>query len=205
MNPVLLDFADSFETERLTIRSPMVGDGAELQMAVAESIDDLRPWTTWADHAPTVEEYEERVRKGRAKFLTREDLWLLLFLKNTHTLVGGSGLHRIDWDVPRFEIGYWVRSRFAGQGYITEAVRGVARFAFETLGARRVEIRCDARNERSRRVAERAGFELEATLRRVCRGRPARHADLRPLRDAAGWRVRNRRAARRLARTDNAG
>jgi len=97
--------------------------------------------------------------------LTREDLWLLLFLKGTHTLVGGSGLHRIDWDVPRFEIGYFVRQRFAGQGYITEAVRGIAHFAFETLGARRVEIHCDERNERSRRVAERAGFELEATLR----------------------------------------
>jgi RimJ/RimL family protein N-acetyltransferase len=71
----------------------------------------------------------------------------------------------MDWSVPRFEIGYWVRRCFVGQGYITEAVRGVTRFAFETLGARRVEIRCDARNERSRRVAERSGFELEATLR----------------------------------------
>ena len=165
VNPILLDFPDSFETERLTIRSPLPGDGEELQAAVAESIDDLRPWMPWADHVPTVEEEEEAVRRGRARFLTREDLWLLLFLKGTHTLVGGSGLHRMDWDVPSFEIGYFARSRFAGQGYITEAVRGVTRFAFETLEARRVEIRCDARNERSRHVAERAGFELEATLR----------------------------------------
>ncbi len=165
VNPVLLDFPDSFDTERLTIRSPMPGDGEELQAAVAESIDDLRPWMPWADHIPTVEEEEDAVRQGRARFLTREDLWLLIFLKGTHTLVGGSGLHRINWDVPRFEIGYFVRSRFAGQGYITEAVRGITRFAFETLGARRVEIHCDARNERSRRVAERTGFELEATLR----------------------------------------
>ena len=166
VNPVLLDFPDSFETERLTIRSPMPGDGAELQAAVAESIDDLRPWMPWADRVPTVEGYEEQARRGYARFLTREDLWLLLFLKGTHTLVGGSGLHRMDWDVPRFEIGYWVRRRFAGQGYITEAVRGVTCFAFETLGAHRVEIRCDARNEHSRRVAERTGFELEATLRK---------------------------------------
>ena len=165
MKPILLDFLDSFETGRLTVRSPMPGDGAELQAAVAETIDDLRLWLPWADHVPTVEEDEELVRKGRARFLTREDLWLLLFLRGTHTLVGGSGLHRIDWDVPRFEIGYWARKRFAGQGYITEAVRGITSFAFETLGARRVEIHCDARNERSRRVAERAGYELEATLR----------------------------------------
>jgi RimJ/RimL family protein N-acetyltransferase len=164
VKPILLDFPDSFETERLTIRSPLPGDGAELQTAVAETIDDLRPWMPWADHVPTVEEDEELVRKARARFLQREDLWLLLFLRGTHTLVGGSGLHAINWDVPRFEIGYWVSKRFAGQGYITEAVRGITRFAFGTLGARRVEIRCDARNVRSQAVAKRAGYTLEATL-----------------------------------------
>jgi len=165
MKPILLDFPDSFETERLTIRSPLPGDGAELQEAVAETLDDLRPWLPWANHVPTVEEEEMSVREGRARFLTRENLWLLLFLKRTHILVGCSGLHRMDWSVPRFEIGYWVRQRFAGQGYITEAVRGITYFAFETLGARRVEIRCDARNVRSQGVARRAGYTLEATLR----------------------------------------
>jgi RimJ/RimL family protein N-acetyltransferase len=144
----------------------MPGDGAELQAAVAETLDDLRPWMVWADHVPTVEEEEELVRAGRVRFLERTDLWLLLFLKGTNTMVGGSGLHRMDWDVPRFEIGYWVRKQFAGKGYITEAVIGISRFAFEVLGARRVEIHCDSSNERSRRVAERAGFELEATLKK---------------------------------------
>ncbi|NOR82553.1 MAG: GNAT family N-acetyltransferase [Ardenticatenales bacterium] len=165
MNPILLDFPDSFETQRLTIRSPMPGDGAELQAAVAETIDDLRPWMPWADHVPSIEEDEELVRRGRARFLLREDLWLLLFLKGTQTMVGGSGLHRMDWRVRSFEIGYWVRKRFAGQGYITEAVRGITSFAFESLGARRVEVRCDPRNKRSQAVAMRSGLELEATLR----------------------------------------
>ncbi len=90
---------------------------------------------------------------------------LLLLLKGTQTLVGSSGLHRIDWDVPKFEIGYWCRTRFTGRGYVTEAVRGITAFAFGTLGARRVEIRCDSRNLPSARVAERAGFQLEGELR----------------------------------------
>jgi RimJ/RimL family protein N-acetyltransferase len=63
--------------------------------------------------------------------------------------------------VPSFEIGYWCRTRFEGRGYITEAVRAISRFAFNELGARRLEIRCDARNERSARVAQRAGYQLE--------------------------------------------
>ena len=165
VDSVLVEFPDRFETERLTIRSPLPGDGAELQAAVAETIEDLRLWMPWADHVPTVEEEEAEVRRARARFLTREDLWLFLFLKDTHTLIGSSGFHRIDWNVPRLEIGYWVRRRFRGRGYISEAVRGITRFAFDALGARRVEIRCDSQNVRSRRVAERAGYDLEATLR----------------------------------------
>jgi len=90
---------------------------------------------------------------------------LRLFLKGTRTLVGRSDIHNIDWSIPKCEIGYWARSRFARRGYITEAVAGITTFAFETLGAQRVEIRCDADNERSAGVPRRLGFVHEATLR----------------------------------------
>jgi ribosomal-protein-serine acetyltransferase len=93
----------------------------------------------------------------------------LLLLKGTNTLVGSSGLHDIDWAVPRFEIGYWVRTRYEGQGYITEAVLGITDFARNVLGARRLTIRCDTTNQRSAAVARRAGFEHEGTLRRIRR------------------------------------
>lgn len=165
MKPILLDFPESFDTDRLTIRSPLPGDGVELQAAIAETIEDLRPWMHWADHIPTVEEAEENVRRARCRFLAREDLRLVLFLKGTNTLVGSSGLHRIDWDVPKFEIGYWIRNRFQRQGYATEAADGITKFAFEVLRAKRVEIRCDAKNVRSKRIPERLGFTLEGTLR----------------------------------------
>ena len=79
--------------------------------------------------------------------------------------IGCSGLHRMDWTARTFEIGYWLRTARHGQGYMTEAVHAITGFAFDVLRARRVEIRADARNVRSWRVAERCGFELEGTLR----------------------------------------
>ena len=39
--PILMDFPESFETERLLIRSPLPGDGPELHAAVRESIEEL--------------------------------------------------------------------------------------------------------------------------------------------------------------------
>ncbi|MBN1963244.1 MAG: GNAT family N-acetyltransferase, partial [Anaerolineae bacterium] len=113
--------------------------------------------------------YEAIVRQGAVRFMKREDLWLMLVRKMDGELVGGSGLHRIDWSVPCFEIGYWVRQQLEGQGYITEAVHGITDFAFGTLNAARVEIRCDTRNTRSAAVAERCGYTLEGTLRHDAR------------------------------------
>jgi len=164
MPPILFDFPDSFETERLLIRAPRPGDGVMIYDAVCETLDALRLWMEWALPEPSVALYEGFARRSAADFIARVDLPLLLWLKEGETLVGSSGFHPRDWDVPRFEIGYWCRTRFEGQGYISEAVRGVSQFAFDHLKAQRLEIRCDARNERSARVAVRAGFHLEGTL-----------------------------------------
>ncbi len=164
-NPILLDVPDHLRTARLVIRAPRPGDGAVVNAAIRESMEKLRPWMPWAQREQTIEETEAYVRGAAARFLKREDLPLLLFRREDGLFVGGSGLHRIDWSVPRFEIGYWVRASLEGQGYISEAVRGIADFAFAVLKAERVEIRCDALNTRSAAVAERCGFALEGRLR----------------------------------------
>ena len=162
---ILKDFPDRFETERLRIRCPLPGDGPELFAAIRESHDELKPWMPWVESHKTTDNSEESARRGWVEFLERSDLRMHLFLKDSGTLVGSSGLHRIDWSVPKFEIGYWCRTRFAGQGYITEAVRGISNFAFDALDTRRLEIRCDFLNHRSVKVAKRAGFRLEGELR----------------------------------------
>jgi ribosomal-protein-serine acetyltransferase len=163
--PILLDFPDSFETERLIIRAPHIGDGQAVNDAVRESHESLKPWMPWATTIQEVEETEERVRQGAVRWILREDLWMLLFRKSDGLYVGGSGLHRIDWSVPAFEIGYWVRSSLEGKGYISEAVTGITNFGFGILSGERIEIRCDTRNDRSANVAKRAGYTLESTLR----------------------------------------
>ncbi|NJM40202.1 MAG: GNAT family N-acetyltransferase [Anaerolineae bacterium] len=165
MNPVLLNFPDSFESERLTIRCPRPGDGAPLRAAAIESQTELREWMPWAKEIDSEEHFESLMREAQAKWLKREDLWLLLFLKGTDEFVGGAGLHDCNWDVPSFEIGYWCRTKYVGQGFITESTNAITQFAFDGLKARRVQIRVDVRNLRSCAVAERCGFELEGTLR----------------------------------------
>jgi Acetyltransferases, including N-acetylases of ribosomal proteins len=165
IDPLLIEIPESFESERLLIRAPLWGDGAMINEAVRESIEELRSWMPWAQTVPTIEESEAEIRRARLRFLERKDLRLLLLDKKTGQFVGSSGLHRIDWQARKFEIGYWVRTSLAKQGYVTEAVRAIADFAIHTLQANRIEIRCDSRNTRSAKVAERSGFTLEGILR----------------------------------------
>jgi len=109
------------------------------------------------------------VRRCQAKWAAREEITLGLWERATSTYVGGSGLHRIVWTVPSFEIGYWIRDAFEGKGLISEATAVIAAFAFDRLAAQRVHIRCDAQNARSAAVPRRLGFVHEATLRNECR------------------------------------
>lgn len=164
-----IEIPQCISTERLDIRQPRIesldGDAAEVHAAVIESMEELRPWMKWATPAPTLVQTRENLRRAIDLWRTRKELRLLLFQKDTDTLAGSSGMHGLEWDIPRFEIGYWARTKFAGRGYITEAVCAVRDLAFDTLGARRIEIRTSSRNERSIRVAERAGFALEAVLK----------------------------------------
>ena len=169
-DPVLLDLPERLETTRLVLRPPRPGEGAALNEAVLETIEALQRWMQWSVPTPTLQQSELWCRKSAAEFIERKQFALLLWSRqDPATLVGSSGMRAIDWRVPRFEIGYWVRRRFEGQGYVTEAALAIARFAFEALGARRVEIHTDDRNQRSWRVAERLGFRLEGVLRNECR------------------------------------
>lgn len=168
-DPADIYIPEEFESERLIIRAPRPGDGVAMNAAIRESINELKPWLPWADHIPEIDESEAVACAAYEKYKAKTDLMFRLLDKQTGMYIGGSGLHRIDWSVPAFEIGYWVRTSCAGQGYITEAVNAITEFAFEQLGAYRVCIKMNSLNIRSKMVAERAGFEFEGALRNDAR------------------------------------
>lgn len=160
-----LKLPELIRTDRLELRAPSPAQAWELRQAIWDSIDALRPWMPWAKEVPTQQTAEANLRKARERWDAGEDMRVSVFLKGTDILVGSSGLHEPDWAVPRFEIGYWIRTGFTGKGYATETVRALSELALGALGANRVEILASTQNVASCRVALAAGFTLEATLR----------------------------------------
>ena len=83
----------------------------------------------WAAEKPTLDDSEEVVRREAANWILKktDDPELMLFIldKSTNELVGATSYHGIDWNVPCVETGYWVRKKYSGQGYITEACNAI--------------------------------------------------------------------------------
>ena len=163
LDPLLIEVPSRVEASRLILRPHRAGDGPALHEALVESIAELRRslwFIPWIAEEQTADSAELRCRRSEANFLARTDLPYLAFEKSTGRLVGSVGLHRTDWEVPKTEVGYWVRTSAAGNGYITEAVQALVACAFDQLGAQRVELIADEENVPSRKVAQRCGFEL---------------------------------------------
>lgn len=80
--------------------------------------------------------------------------------------VGMASFHRIDPQVGSLEIAQLLYApRLQQTTGATEAVTLLATYAFDDLGYRRLEWKCDALNEPSRRAALRLGFRYEGLFR----------------------------------------
>jgi RimJ/RimL family protein N-acetyltransferase len=65
----------------------------------------------------------------------------------------------------RATVGYWLLPEVRGRGLATRAVRLVSRWALISLQLARLGLLTEESNDRSQRVAERAGFHREGVLR----------------------------------------
>ncbi|PLT28126.1 GNAT family N-acetyltransferase [Peribacillus deserti] len=165
-NPLLIEIPTNFETERLLLRAPRLhGDGATVNKAIRASYHELKKWLPFAQTLPEIEETEINLREAHINFLKRESLRFLIFHKETQNFIGSTGFHNIDWDIPKCEIGYWLDTRHSGKGYMTEAIKELTRFAMNQLKCKRVEIRCESENLKSRSIPEKLGYTLEGILR----------------------------------------
>lgn len=166
MNPLLLDVPFQIETERLLLRAPRnSGDGKIVNEAIKDSFKELKPWLPFAQKLPGVEETEENLREAHANFIERVSFRFLIFPKDSKDLIGIISFESVNWDIPKCEIGYWINTKFSGYGYITEAAKELTNFGLNKIRFKRIEIRCESENLKSRSIPEKIGYELEGILK----------------------------------------
>ncbi len=120
---------------------------------------ELAPWMPWATADYDVD--------GARQWMNVDfgDAHPFVIVATDDSIVGSTGLNKIDEANRTANLGYWVRSDRTGHGIATAVVRLVARYGIEVCEYERLEIMMSTRNEASRRVAARAGATYEGVRR----------------------------------------
>ena len=124
--------------------------------AVRESLPELQPFMPWATDAYDIEASRTYLERSVEEWAKGTAYNYGIFAANGD-LAGSIGLMtRMGPGV--LELGYWMRTAYAGRGYMTAAVEALTRVALTLPGIERAAIRHDAANAASAAVATKAGF-----------------------------------------------
>lgn len=143
------------------VRSWQAGDVASL---VAHA-NNRNVWANLRDRFPhpyTTRDGQTFIRQARS--MSPETFFAIAV---DGAAAGGIGfVLQADVDRVSAEVGYWLGEAFWGRGVATEALSAVTRHAIQGHGLTRLFALPFAHNTASCRVLEKAGYVLEARLRR---------------------------------------
>jgi ribosomal-protein-serine acetyltransferase len=132
--------------------------------AAVKSRDHLLPWLSWArlyDNAGA--EAMANFQEMKAKEF-EDDTNYTYDIFYDGEFAGGVELMHLNHEYHSCEIGYWLSVDMTGKGIMTTAVNAITRAAFEDLDIHCAVILAAEQNIKSRAVAERCGFKLDAIL-----------------------------------------
>ncbi len=155
----------------VSLRYPQLGDFQAWSELRSDSRAFLTPWEpVWPADDLSRASFRRRIKRYQHDI--REDVAypFLVFRHEDDALVGGVTLSNIRRGVAQAcSLGYWAGERYARQGYLSEAVRGVMPFIFKTLKLHRVEAACLPHNEASKALLRKVGFVEEGEARQYLR------------------------------------
>ncbi|MCC0097443.1 GNAT family N-acetyltransferase [Streptomyces flavotricini] len=143
----------------------------------------LRPWTPYdapslveSCHDPEIRHWNRppvldperavaRIERWRERWYAEEAaIWAVAPAVGGRP-VGLIGMADLDLAGGSGELLYWLLPAGRGSGIMVAATDRVSRWAFEELGLHRLRITHSVANPASCRIAEKAGFPLEGTMR----------------------------------------
>ena len=84
--------------------------------------------------------------------------FMTIVLNDTQDVIGNVGITRENDTIGN--IGWFLRQRFWGRGYATEATLLMIRYGFEIIGLKKLVGSCHRENKASERVMEKCKFYL---------------------------------------------
>jgi aminoglycoside 6'-N-acetyltransferase len=167
MHRLLFDIPSYYESKRLHLRSYRAGDGPCYYAVSQRNRQHLTRYESdnVVMQIKSEEDAEITVRDLAADWVARKNFFIGAFDKRKEQFVAQVYIGPVNWDLPEYQIGFFVDKDYEGKGYMTEAVKATLGFVFHDMNAHRVCAECDETNVRSMRVLERCGMVREGLLR----------------------------------------
>ncbi|MCG8328725.1 MAG: GNAT family N-acetyltransferase [Chitinophagales bacterium] len=166
MQARLLNVDTALIAPRTVIRRFREGDGEVLYECIQDNYSRLY------DHFPkTLEAINSKetaeifVRKRLADWLLQKEYAMGVWHTKDANLIGMIRLLRIDWRVPKAEVGYFIDKNYGQLGLMTESMKTVLSFAFRQLELEKLSLRTAMENIPSQRLARKVGFRREGDFR----------------------------------------
>ena len=145
---------------RLTLRAMSDADAAAL-FAIYGDPDVMRH--TDETPFPGVETVAVMLASVRRLLTEGASLEWAIVLHASDEVVGTCGLHGFDHDARAAQVGCMLRRTCWGQGYMTEAIALLTRYAVDGLHLQRLVADIAPDNERSQRLFRRIGYRAATT------------------------------------------
>jgi RimJ/RimL family protein N-acetyltransferase len=151
------------ETPRLIIRPVQPGDEVQINKAILNTLKQLQQWMPWAND-PSIATTRKHVQQGVYSWLSESvaNFPMVVIHKEDEKIIACSGFNeRSDLSNGSVDIGYWCDADYQGQGYVTEYVNALTRYALDELKLKTVHIRTEVSNKKSMAVTKRLSFKNE--------------------------------------------
>jgi RimJ/RimL family protein N-acetyltransferase len=149
------------DLERLRLRRPTLTDApAIFEYASDPEVARYADWPI----SESLESVTERLRSREAEWNAGVEFHWVVTVRPDDWAIGAIACTISGHSA---EFGYVFARRFWGNGYATEAARGIVERLFSVPAVWRVSATCDIDNRASARVLEKAGLTREGTLRRA--------------------------------------
>jgi len=152
---------ETFETSRLRLRPPKIGDAEGIFLGYASDPKVTR-YLTWRPHSDinVTREFLERCIR---EWERGNSFSWVIELKDNGKLIG---MVELTINAHRASLGYVLARPYWSQGYAAEAAGEVVNWAIKHPHIYRVWAVCDVENVASARVLEKIGMRREGILRR---------------------------------------
>lgn len=152
------------ETDRLILRRYKIEDADAMYKNWA-SDSEVTKFLMWQPH-PSVDVSRGIIEDWLKEYSDEKYYhWAIVLKANGDEPIGGISVVHMNEDISMVHIGYCLGRAWWRRGIMSEALKAVMDFMFDTVEVDRVESRHDPRNPNSGKVMQKCGMKYEGTLR----------------------------------------